>query len=558
MDLISTLAAGVNGAESGHASLFKRGTSTRANWFEDFEGTSQISDGKDIDLDQYGGALVYVNEYVDVFIYDDQGTLVRQVTQGHSAPVVEYRGPSFKGTDYAGGAAAINKPITVKDALDLWDTSAGAPDFQVDIGGTAENLTDAFGPTTEMWFNVKDPDYGAKGDGSTDDTTAINAAITAAGVNGGIVYFPPGTYRVVSALTLDAKANMLGAGPNSVVITMDSAAAHTVEPDGSSVQNQLIQGIKFVHTQANSGQIIRIPAATSNLLVRDCVLGDGVRSNGDLVKQAGAASTKTVFDSCRFVPATEAAVDGSASTQYTELRGCEFAPPATYNPTNGAFVYGQEVNMFDCRFVLNGGTSGTYSCFKSSSTTLNAQVHNCLFGNPAGATVTGIELGTYVAASRFVESGNLFSEDSDFTAYSYTATVAEQGARVLLYTRENRLQEFENNDATVTLDAEQYGRGLVKRTGDTSYTLNVSGNAPEGAHFSLIAEGDPGSSTATVTFKQVIETGTINIPGFSGAGYPGIISAGRFTAASLVSMVNAGGPIIMWTPDAAILDNVTT
>lgn len=43
-------------------------------------------------------------------------------------------------------------------------------------------------------FNVKD--YGAKGDGVTNDTAACNSAITAAGPTRGIVYFPQGVYMV--------------------------------------------------------------------------------------------------------------------------------------------------------------------------------------------------------------------------------------------------------------------------------------------------------------------------------------------------------------------------
>ena len=40
-------------------------------------------------------------------------------------------------------------------------------------------------------YNVKDPAYGAKGDGVTDDTAAIQAAINAANTTGGVVHLPP-------------------------------------------------------------------------------------------------------------------------------------------------------------------------------------------------------------------------------------------------------------------------------------------------------------------------------------------------------------------------------
>src|SRR6478672_10659713 len=46
---------------------------------------------------------------------------------------------------------------------------------------------------TAAFTNVRT--YGALGDGSTDDLTAINAAITACPV-GGVVLFPPGDYRI--------------------------------------------------------------------------------------------------------------------------------------------------------------------------------------------------------------------------------------------------------------------------------------------------------------------------------------------------------------------------
>jgi glycerophosphoryl diester phosphodiesterase len=69
------------------------------------------------------------------------------------------------------------------------------------------------------WLNVKDKAYGAKGDGTTDDTAAIQAAINAC-APGGIIYIPHGRYRTSAPLVVPptvtvrgAHANMMG-GPD--------------------------------------------------------------------------------------------------------------------------------------------------------------------------------------------------------------------------------------------------------------------------------------------------------------------------------------------------------
>lgn len=56
-------------------------------------------------------------------------------------------------------------------------------------------------------FNVKT--YGAVGDGVTDDTTAIAAAITAAGGRGGRVIFPRGVYLISSTLSVNTNGLIL-------------------------------------------------------------------------------------------------------------------------------------------------------------------------------------------------------------------------------------------------------------------------------------------------------------------------------------------------------------
>jgi hypothetical protein len=62
------------------------------------------------------------------------------------------------------------------------------------------------------WINVKSAAYGAKGDGVTDDTTAIQAALAAVGAGGNTVYFPAGTYLLSAGLAIPARTHLRGAG----------------------------------------------------------------------------------------------------------------------------------------------------------------------------------------------------------------------------------------------------------------------------------------------------------------------------------------------------------
>lgn len=59
-----------------------------------------------------------------------------------------------------------------------------------------------------IYFNVKESPYLAKGDGASNDTSKISAAVTAAAVRGGIVLFPPGTY-VTNSFTVPSNVTLL-------------------------------------------------------------------------------------------------------------------------------------------------------------------------------------------------------------------------------------------------------------------------------------------------------------------------------------------------------------
>lgn len=64
-------------------------------------------------------------------------------------------------------------------------------------------------------------DHGAYGDGSHDDTTAIQNTITSFG---GIILFPPGTYITSSALQVPSNVTLQGEGPGSIIYCQASTA----------------------------------------------------------------------------------------------------------------------------------------------------------------------------------------------------------------------------------------------------------------------------------------------------------------------------------------------
>lgn len=101
-------------------------------------------------------------------------------------------------------------------------------------------------------INIKDPTYGAVGDGVTVDTTAIQSAITAASSNGGGgVWFPYGAYKV-TALTLPENVHLYGEGgiadttsQGTWLVGTTGSDVITLTYDGDSTNNVIIRNISF-------------------------------------------------------------------------------------------------------------------------------------------------------------------------------------------------------------------------------------------------------------------------------------------------------------------------
>jgi hypothetical protein len=98
------------------------------------------------------------------------------------------------------------------DGVDIEGTG-GAAKIGYNQGGTgAVDRTVA----AKLQESVSVKDFGAVGDGVTDDTVAIQAALNdASNSGGGTVLFPPGTYIVNNTITIPNKVNIKGSGGQS-------------------------------------------------------------------------------------------------------------------------------------------------------------------------------------------------------------------------------------------------------------------------------------------------------------------------------------------------------
>ena len=132
-------------------------------------------------------------------------------------------------------AKIVNDAVTtakiVNDAVTTAKLAAGAV--------TASNYTYPGGvqqtvqARLEQYVSVKD--FGAVGDGSTDDTAAIQAAFDSQ-TDGGAVHFPEGTYLCNSKITTTRHVSLIGEGPKSTEIVFASTDGILI--DRSSTGNR--------------------------------------------------------------------------------------------------------------------------------------------------------------------------------------------------------------------------------------------------------------------------------------------------------------------------------
>jgi len=141
------------------------------------------------------------------------------------SPVDPVAGNPMTNPDHAGQHTNSNDAIVaVETALG----TTGAFNFLKnannlsDVANTSASLANIGGQTL---FQADVKKYGAVGNGTTDDTTAIKAAISAAvAAGGGIVWLPSGAFKISSTITVNSPfVSIIGAGKAASILEPTAA-----------------------------------------------------------------------------------------------------------------------------------------------------------------------------------------------------------------------------------------------------------------------------------------------------------------------------------------------
>ncbi len=146
-------------------------------------------------------------------------------------------------------------------------------------------------------FDVRD--FGAKGDGNTIDTPAINKAIEAASAAGGVVHFPPGSYACFS---IHLKSNVnLHLVPGATILAADTPASGGGGYDPPE-PNQWDKYQDFGHSHWHNSLIWGEGISNVRIVGPGLIWGKGLsRGSGDTALAPGVGNKSISLKNCRNV-----------------------------------------------------------------------------------------------------------------------------------------------------------------------------------------------------------------------------------------------------------------
>lgn len=256
------------------------------------------------------------------------------------------------------------------------------------------------------WINVRD--RGAKGDGTTDDTAAVQAAISGLPTQGGTVYFPPGKYLVSATLT------NTGGTVGSADIILRGAGGRNSGNFGFAGASRII------FTGTGTGAVIDL-RSTSGVQIHDlCIEHTSTSFTGRMVDLRNTATSDTAYPlvaNCYIAgptgSATAIGIDLDKATRVT-IRECAIYAMATCISGKGsASTYSNQVKISDVGFnksnvaIHNPGQAWlVQSCtFEGSGSAVAGAMDHDSGVTCEGLTVMSCWSGDVTSGTQFVVAG---------------------------------------------------------------------------------------------------------------------------------------------------------
>jgi len=290
--------------------------------------------------------------------------------------------------------------------------------------------------------------FGAFGDNSHDDTTAIQNAITAVGnVGGGTVFLPTGIYLFSATLNISVSGiNIVGASSQSILNYTGSTVGIAIT-SGTPITNVTLRDLQISSSSATNVLLQTARAVNGINFERIYFQGGGTQVQLTSVSSVAGGSFSVCIYQCTFnAPAVVGLTlhpVGFGLVQAIFVYGCAFfgyAQQALFQSS------GTGVFIFANRFERHLGTSITTPTVHIDTST-KVQILNNYFEDEGNCTA--IELGS--ALSTIEISGNVFqllSSGPSSGTYSNASAVNAIGNVLGLALRSNHVSTGGTGSAT--------------------------------------------------------------------------------------------------------------
>ena len=321
------------------------------------------------------------------------------------------------------------------------------------IGGTsAELVTYNQGSVGAVSRTVKNKlqetvsveDFGAVGDGVTDDTAAIQAALDAASAaGGGAVYLPQGDYRISSALEIDNYTILHGASIHGTRLIPVSGTSQTTlvknKPNSGQNPSTLHISIRDLTIDANDEAAVTDALVLEgvgrsqvfNIRVRDASASGahGIRitsyNDGGTYRQASKNSFYDVYVLNCYNGVIQAVASGDPSTS-----------GPTHNTWTGGEISGYSDKGFNCD-AGEGLTMTGVRCQTSNNNTVQIRLNDdvpCLVNCIADNTYSsGGESNIGIQVTNNVTDACIINNIGNLGGLSGNTRLDDNGARTIVF-----------------------------------------------------------------------------------------------------------------------------